>query len=199
MKTFSAQPGPSALLGYCKIRPGFEASFTIKPGLYAYGALLCALTERKTERELARARISVVFRNNMTSSNKCAKNVLVLYMYKYGPLRSLHGHGASRSFFLNFQGGDSCTFSQGFRRFSENLRWPSRDEMAGCLHGELHAFSSRDKFQLGHLDRVETYLSRARHVNTLYLYSYVYGRNRVELSPGWSYVHACTSRSTTCS
>ena len=36
MKTFSAQPGPSALLEYCKIRPGFEASFTIKPGLYAY-------------------------------------------------------------------------------------------------------------------------------------------------------------------
>ena len=55
----------------------------------------------------------------------------------------------------NFQGGDSCTFSQGFRRFSENLRWPSRDEMAGCLHGELYASSSRDKFQLGHLDRVE--------------------------------------------
>ena len=25
-------------------------------------------------------------------------------------------------FIWNFQGGDSCTFSQGFRRFSENLR-----------------------------------------------------------------------------
>ena len=36
VKTFSAQPGPSALLEYGKIRPGFEASFTIKPGLYAY-------------------------------------------------------------------------------------------------------------------------------------------------------------------
>ena len=65
MKTFSAQPGPSALLEYCKIRPGFEASYTIKHQVCmhifnAYGALLCALTERKTERELARARTSVV-------------------------------------------------------------------------------------------------------------------------------------------
>ena len=60
-------------------------------------------------------------------------------------------------FVWNFQGGDSCTFSQGFRRFSENLRLPSRDEMAGCLHGELYAFSSRDKFQLGHLDRVDSW------------------------------------------
>ena len=66
----------------------------------AYGALLCPLIERKTERELARARISVVFRYNMKSSNKCAKNVLVLYMYKYGPLCSLHGHGAWRLFFF---------------------------------------------------------------------------------------------------
>ena len=81
----------------------------------------------------------------MTSSNKCAKNVLVLYMYKHGPLRSLHGHGAWRLlfFFWNFQGGDSCTFSQGFRKFSENLRWTFRDEMAGCSHGELYALSSR--------------------------------------------------------
>ena len=36
----------------------------------------------------------------MTSSNKCAKNVLVLYMYKYGPLHSLHGHGAWRLLFF---------------------------------------------------------------------------------------------------
>ena len=30
------------------------------------------------------------------------------------------------------------------------------DEMAGCSHGELYVFSSRDKFQLGHLDRIES-------------------------------------------
>ena len=62
MKTFSAQPVPSALLEYCKIRPGFEVSFTIKPGLYVYPQCVwrLALTERKTERELAQARISVV-------------------------------------------------------------------------------------------------------------------------------------------
>ena len=39
----------------------------------------------------------------------------------------------------------------------------------GCLHGELFAFSSRDKFPLGHSDQVESFpgviSSRARHVN----------------------------------
>ena len=82
-----------------------------------------------------------------------------------------HDHrDGHRLFFCNFQSGDSCTFSQGFRRFSENLRWPSRDEMAGRLHGELYAFSSRNKFPLGHSDQVESspgvISSRARHVNT---------------------------------
>ena len=87
MKTFSAQPGPSALLEYCKIRPGFEASFTIKPGLYAYlqcvWRLVLCFEERKTERDWLEQEYPSFLRNN-----KCAKNVLVLYMYKYGPLRS---------------------------------------------------------------------------------------------------------------
>ena len=42
-------------------------------------------------------------------------------------------------------------------------RWPSRDEMAGCLRGELYALSSW-----------------ARHVNTCTHMC----MNRVELSPG---------------
>ena len=66
----------------------------------AYGALLCALTERKQTENWLEQEYPSFLRNNMTSSNKCAKNVLVLYMYKYGPLRSLHGHGAWRLFFF---------------------------------------------------------------------------------------------------
>ena len=171
VKTFSAQPGPSALLEYCRIRPGLRLVLqsnqvcTSSMRIFnAYGALLCALTERKPKENWLEQEYPSFLRNNMTSSNKCAKNVLVWYMYKHGPLRSLHGHGPWRLFFWNFQGGDSCTFSQGFRRFSENLRWPYRDEMAGCLHGELYAFSSR-----------------ARHVNTCTHTD----TNRVELIPGW--------------
>ena len=149
MKTFSAQPGPSALLEYCKIRPGFEASFTIKPGLYSY--LQCvwrlALTERKTERELARARISVVSSQQHGKQQQvCEERTCLVHVQVWasGPLRSLHGHGAWRLFFLEFsRWGFMYIFSRLPRRFSENLRWPSRDEMAGCLHGKLYAFSSR--------------------------------------------------------
>ena len=61
-------------------------------------------------------------------------------------------------------------------QISENLRWPSRDEMAGCLHGELYAFSSRDKFQLDHLDRVESCpgMSFIPGSSCKHLYAYVY-------------------------
>ena len=36
--------------------------------------------------------------------------------------------------YLEFSRWDSCTFSQGFRRFSENLRWPYRDKMATVIY-----------------------------------------------------------------
>ena len=97
MKTFSARPGASALLEYCKIRPGFEASFTIKPGLYTYLQCVWRLAlcfDRKKSRKRTGSSKNIchlaALLRNMTSSNKCAKNVhvLVLYMYKYGPLRT---------------------------------------------------------------------------------------------------------------
>ena len=89
----------------------------------------------------------------MTSSNKCAKNVHVLYMYKYGPLRSLHGHGAWRLFFFGiFKVGIHGDFLQASVDFQKTYG----GHLEGCLHGELYVFSSREKFQLCHLDRVES-------------------------------------------
>ena len=93
------------MLEYCRIRPGFEASFTIKPysarwrvcgeGLYAYLQCVWRLAlcfDRKKNRKRTGSsknirRMTAFLHNNMTS-NKCTKNVLVLYMYKYGPLRT---------------------------------------------------------------------------------------------------------------
>ena len=98
----------------------------------AYGALLCALTERKTERELAQARISVVSlqqhdkQQQVREERTClvpSMGLCVVYMAM--------ARGAY--FFWNFQGEDSCTFSQGFHRFSENLRWPSRERNGGLF------------------------------------------------------------------
>ena len=125
MKTFSVQPGPSALLEYCKIRPGFEASFTIKPGLYAYlqcvwRLALCFDRRKKQKENWLELEYPSFLRNNMTSSNKCAKNVHVLYMYKYGPLRSLHGHGSWRLFFLEFS---RCMYI--FSRLPQIFRKPT--------------------------------------------------------------------------
>ena len=38
MKAFSARPGPSALLEYCKIRPAFEASLVVLQSNHNYSA-----------------------------------------------------------------------------------------------------------------------------------------------------------------
>ena len=123
----------------------------------------------------------------MTRSNRCAKNVLVSYMYKYVPLCSLHGHGARRLFFWNFQGGDSCTFSQGFRRFSENLRWPSQDEMRRTkgtrpqeVCGKLWALTPIPISS--HVNQTE-YQNACRRVKLLLLQ--VVNEERVNNKPSW--------------
>ena len=111
---------------------------------WRWGRFVCVSSMRmapcfiKTERELARARTSIVtelLRNNMTS-NKCAKNVLVLYMAMHGAWRLFLKVGFMYIFSRKNTG--KCI---SFGRVSENLRWPSRDEMVGCLHGKLYAFS----------------------------------------------------------
>ena len=75
VKTFSARPGPSALLEYCKIRPGFDHNQTIIIYYSARaGRFVCVssirmalcFTERKTEREV-RIFISPGFSNRRTS------------------------------------------------------------------------------------------------------------------------------------
>ena len=63
-------------------------------------------------------------RNNLTSSNKCVKNVLVLYMYKYGPLRSLHVRGAWRFFFFFFFEFSRWGFMYIFSRLPQIFRKP---------------------------------------------------------------------------
>ena len=57
-------------------------------------------------------------------------------------------------FFWNFQGGDSCTLI--FLQASVDFQKIYGGHLEGSLHGELYVFSSRDKFQLRHLDRVES-------------------------------------------
>ena len=127
---------------------GTRSRYAVKTHLQCVWRLALCFDRKKNRKRIGSSknirRMATFLRNNMTR-NKCAKTTLYLSCTCTSVGLCVHGHGAWRLFYLEFSRWDSCTISQGLRRFSENLRWPSRDEMAGCLHGELYTFSSRDK------------------------------------------------------
>ena len=114
MKTFSSRPGPSALLEYCKIRSGFEASFTIKP--YSrekvcmrifndYGALLCNYRKKNRKRTGSSKNIRHFFATTLQAATSARRTYLSCTRTSMGLCVVYMAMARGADFIRKFQGG----------------------------------------------------------------------------------------------
>ena len=124
---FSARPGPSVLLEYCKIRPGFEASFTIKPGLYAYLQCVWRLAlcfDRKKNRKGTGSRKNIrrFFATTWQAATSARRTYLSCTCTSMGLCVVYMAMARGAYYFLNFQGGG---FMYIFSRLPQIFRKPT--------------------------------------------------------------------------